>query len=121
MIQFHPNPPAEGLSSDCTIVGDLVFTTQIPVDDNDVMPEGIGAQAALVLEQTRKTLESVGSTMADVAHLTIYLTDIGHRAVFNKSYAQAFQPPYPVRAAIGIDQLARPGMLVEVTAIAARR
>jgi enamine deaminase RidA (YjgF/YER057c/UK114 family) len=118
----HPETtdPASGLSSECTIVGDLVFSTQIPLDADGGLPEGAAAQSELVLANLRDALEAVGSGLAGVAHLTIYLTRMADRAEFNAAYEAAFSRPFPVRAAVEVSALARPGMLVEVTAIAAR-
>jgi enamine deaminase RidA (YjgF/YER057c/UK114 family) len=118
-LEHHPET-GTGLSSECTVARDLVFTTQIPLDDDGVMPTGIEAQCDLVLRNTRSALEAVGSSMSKIAQLTIYLTDIADRPAFNSAYESHVPKPYPVRAAVGVAALARPEMRVEVTAIAVR-
>lgn len=108
------------LSSELTILPmGLVTTTQIPSRPDGSMETGdIEAQSRQTLDNLRVALESVGSSLADVAHLTIYLTDINERPTFNKVYREAFTHPYPVRCAVGVAALARPDMRVEVTALA---
>ena len=61
-----------------------------------------------------------GSSMERVLHLTIYLTDMADRAAFNEVYKRFFAKPWPVRAAVGVAELAVAGMRVEVTAMAAK-
>lgn len=117
-VIHHPVHSA-GLSAECTVVGTLVFTTQIPLDDDGELPADIEAQCDLVLRNTAVALEAVGSSMAKIAHLTIYLTDIEDRAAFNAAYERHVPQPYPVRAAVAVAALARPAMKVEITAIAA--
>lgn len=73
----------------------------------------------MVLDNLRETLEEAGSGLEHVAHLTIYLTDID-RLGFSEVYREYFADgAVPVRCAVGVAALARPEMLVDVTAIAA--
>lgn len=111
------------LSSELTILpSGLVTTTQIPSRPDGSMENGdVEAQSRQTLDNLRVALESVGSSLADVAHLTIYLTDIDERPAFNNVYREMFPHPYPVRCAVGVAALARPEMKVEVTALAVRR
>jgi hypothetical protein len=48
-------------------------------------PDDVDAQCDLVLRNTRRALEAVGSSMSRIAHLTIYLTDIADRPAFNNA------------------------------------
>jgi enamine deaminase RidA (YjgF/YER057c/UK114 family) len=72
------------------------------------------------MQALKVSLESSGSTMYRVMHLTIYLTDMADRAAFNEVYKRFFAKPWPVRAAVGVATLAVDGMRVEVTAMAAK-
>lgn len=111
------------LSSELTILPTgVVTTTQIPsLPDGSIDTGDIESQSRQTLENLRAALESVGSSLSDVAHLTIYLTDMAERAAFNDVYREMFTHPYPVRCAVGVAALARPEMKVEVTALAVQR
>ena len=110
------------ISSDTTGLGNLLFTTHIPLRaDGSIETGDIRTQSIATLESLKNSLEKAGSSLADVMHLTIYLTDIDERPAFNEVYCSYFKKPYPVRCAVGVAALADPGMKVEVTAMAARR
>ncbi len=110
------------ISSDTTGLGNLLFTTHIPLRaDGSIETGDIRTQSIATLESLKTSLEKAGSSLADVMHLTIYLTDIDERPAFNEVYCSYFKKPYPVRCAVGVAALADPDMKVEVTAIAARR
>ena len=115
-----PEPEAGALSADVTVIGETAYVTVIPVDQNGELPDGIEAQSELVIDALAAELARVGAGLADVAHLTIYLRDLSvNRPLFNEVYARKFGSTVPVRCAVGIAELARPTMLVELTAIAA--
>ncbi len=120
-ISRYPKQPTPGqLSSSITAAGGILTTTQIPVDvSGEVVPGGITAQSNQVLQNLANELAAFGSDLNRVLHLTIYLTDMQDRAAFNDAYSQFFKPPFPVRAAVGVQELGRPDMRVEITAIAA--
>ena len=110
------------ISSDTAGLGNLLFTTHIPLrTDGSIETGDIRTQSRATLESLKSSLEKAGSSLADVLHLTIYLTDINDRPAFNEVYCAYFKRPYPVRCAVGVAALADPDMKVEVTAIAARR
>lgn len=110
------------ISSDTTGLGNLLFTTHIPLRaDGSIETGDIRTQSIATLESLKNSLEKAGSGLADVMHLTIYLTDINERPAFNEVYCSYFKKPYPVRCAVSVAALADPDMKVEVTAIAARR
>ena len=97
-----------------------MITTQIPVRvDGSIELGDITAQSEETLRALKAALEAAGSTMDRVLHLTIYLTDMAERSAFNAVYKRYFAKPYPVRCAVGVRELAVPGMKVEVTAMAA--
>jgi len=110
------------ISSDTAGIGNLLVTTHIPLKADGSLETGdIRTQSIATLESLKSSLEKAGSSLADVIHLTIYLTDINERPAFNEVYCSYFKKPYPVRCAVGVAALADPGMRVEVTAMAARR
>lgn len=120
-ITFLPDPDPESISSDVAGFGGLLVSTQIPTRaDGSLELGGITEQSECTLQALKVALELAGSSMDRVLHLTIYLTDMADRAVFNEVYQRFFAKPWPVRAAVGVASLAVEGMRVEVTAMAAK-
>ncbi|MFG2628623.1 RidA family protein [Streptomyces sp. NPDC048473] len=60
------------------------------------------------------------SDLSRLLHLTIYLTDIEDRGIFDEVYAEVVPRPYPARCCVAVAALAIEGMRVEVTALAAQ-
>lgn len=120
-ITFTPDPDVESISSDVAEYNGVLVTTQIPVRaDGELELGDIATQCECTLQALKDALERAGSSMDRVLHLTIYLTDMADRAVFNQVYQRFFARPWPVRAAVGVAALAFDGMKVEVTAMAAK-
>ncbi len=117
---FTLDADPEAISSDVARFGDVMITTQIPTRVDGSLELGdITAQSEETLRALKAALEVAGSTMDRVLHLTIFLTDMAERPAFNAVYKRYFRTPYPVRCAVGVKDLAVPGMKVEVTAMAA--
>lgn len=118
---FFPDPDPESISSDVSGFGGLLVSTQIPTRaDGSLELGGITEQSECTLQALKSALENAGSSLSQVMHLTIYLTDMSDRAAFNEVYKRFFSKPWPVRAAVGVAALAVEGMRVEVTAMAAQ-
>ncbi len=121
-LTFLPDPDPESISSDVASFGGLLVSTQIPTRADGSLELGdIALQSECTLQALKVALERAGSSMDRVMHLTIYLTDMADRPVFNEVYQRFFAKPWPVRAAVGVAQLAVEGMRVEVTAMAAAK
>ncbi len=102
------------------IANGTLSTAQIPIDtEGNVVAGGIEAQARQTMENFKHTIEAAELTMDDVTQVLIYVTAREQLPVFNKVYAEYFQPPYPNRAAMIVAGLAREEMLCEVVAYAA--
>lgn len=115
-----PEPEAGALSADVAVIGETAYVTVIPVDAQGELVAGIEAQSERVIDALEEELARVGAGLGDIAHLTIYLRELSlNRGAFNEVYARRFGDAVPVRCAVGVAELARPGMLVELTAIAA--
>lgn len=56
--------------------------------------------------------------MADVVKITIYLTDMKHRAEFGRARAEYFSGRMPCSTLVEVGALAQPGLVVEVDAMA---
>jgi reactive intermediate/imine deaminase len=114
-----PNAPAAiGTYSQAVKMGDTVYLSgQIGLDPVTMqMVEGIEAQIARVFENLKAVAEAAGGSLADVAKLNIYLTDLGNFARVNETMASYFTAPYPARAAVGVAALPR-GALVEADGV----
>ena len=120
-LSYTPDPDADSISSDVIGFNGILVSTQIPTRaDGSLELGGIVEQSECTLQALKLALEKAGSSMDRVLHLTIYLTDMADRAAFNEVYKRYFAQPWPVRAAVGVAELAVAGMRVEVTAMAAK-
>ena len=101
-------PQAIGTYSQAVKVGSTVYLSgQIPlVPETMIMVEGdIEAQIRRVFDNLAAVAQAAGGSLADVAKLNIFLTDLGNFATVNEVMAEYFTQPYPARAAIGVASL----------------
>ena len=67
----------------------------------------------------RTILEAAGASLADVVELMTFHTDLqGEVHAFGQVKDEYFPERYPAWTAVGISQLAMPGLRVEVRAVA---
>ncbi len=121
VISTDKAPAAIGTYSQAIKVGTTVYLSgQIPLVPSTMqMIEGpIDAQIEQVFENLKAVAEAAGGSLAHVAKLNVFLTDLGNFARVNEIMARYFQAPYPARAAIGVASLPR-GAAVEMDAILA--
>ena len=70
------------------------------------MVEGdIREQIHRVFKNLSAVAEAAGGSLADIAKLNVFLTDLSHFPVVNEVMAEYFTEPYPARAAIGVAAL----------------
>ena len=82
-------------------------------------PGDFRAQCIKAIENLQAALASVGAKLSDVVKITNYLTDMSsHIGIYREVRDQFFSMPRPASTAVGISQLARPGALFEIEAIA---
>lgn len=115
--------PADGsppLYAGAVAFNGVVFTTQIPDrPDGSIELGDMRRQTEQLFDNLESQLSGAGSDISRLLHMTIYLTDMKDRAVFNEVYAERVPQPVPVRCAVGVTALAVEGMKVEVTVLAA--
>jgi enamine deaminase RidA (YjgF/YER057c/UK114 family) len=76
-------------------------------------------QVRLSFERIRQTLEKSGGKLDDIVTMTVFITDMANGTRFTQLRKDFFQQGrYPASALIGIKELARPEMMVEIQAIA---
>lgn len=118
-IRTDRAPEAIGPYSQAVRVGDTVYVSgQIPLDPRtmQLVSGDIEAEIRLVFENLKAIAEAAGGSLAHVAKLTVFLTDLTHFTQVNEIMRTYFSQPYPARAAIGVAQLPR-GARVEMDCI----
>jgi len=83
-------------------------------------PADAAAEARLVLDAVKKTLEESGATMDDLVSVQVFCSDLGQYETFNRVYASYFTKAHPARAFIGSGPLLY-GARFEVQGIAVKR
>ena len=73
-------------------------------------------QITQVFNNLTAVAEASGGSLADVAKLNIYLTDLSHFPLVNEVMSEFFGEPYPARAAVGVAELPK-ASLVEMDAV----
>src|SRR5476651_2498523 len=116
-------PPGYSYVVETTGPGRTVYIAgQLGLDlDNKLVggPGDFRAQCAKAFENLGFALVAAGATFKDVVKINNYLVDISHIAIFRQvrdSFLNTNAPP--ASTTVAISQLARPGALFEVEAIA---
>jgi reactive intermediate/imine deaminase len=119
VIHTDKAPQAIGTYSQAVQCDDTVYLSgQIPlVPETMEMVEGnMEAQIRRVFDNLSAVAEATGGSLADIAKLNIFLTDLGHFPLVNQVMADYFQEPYPARAAVGVAALPK-NAAVEMDAV----
>ena len=119
IISTTKAPKAIGPYSQAVRCGNaLYFSGQIPLDPatGELVTGDITAQARRVFENLKAVCEAAGGSLAQLARVGIYLTDLGNFAAVNAVMAEYCREPYPARSTIGVAALPR-GAQVEIDAI----
>lgn len=112
-------PSPKGHYAHCIEHNGLLFISgQLPVDDRGVIPDGIDAQAALVLRKLDEILRAAGSARDHVLRLRVYISDISHWDTVNAHCADYFATHRPARCIVPAGPLHH-DCLVEIEADAA--
>jgi enamine deaminase RidA (YjgF/YER057c/UK114 family) len=98
----------------------VYFAGQLGIDKSGKMGANAREQVEIAFENVKAALASVGATFDHVVKLNNYIVDIStniaHYREVRDKYVNKAAPP--ASATIGVAQLARPGALFEVEAIA---
>lgn len=118
IIHTASAPQAIGTYSQAVKVGSTVYLSgQIGLDPQSMeLQDGIEAQIHQVFKNLSAVAQASGGSLADVAKINIFLTDLSHFALVNTIMANYFSQPYPARAAVGVASLPR-GALVEADGV----
>ncbi|KUL55500.1 hypothetical protein ADL22_01035 [Streptomyces sp. NRRL F-4489] len=107
--------------SQATRAGDLIWVSgQTGIDATTLTPAaGMEAQARLAFDGVRNVLEAAGACLRDIVELTTFHTDLrGDMPAFARVKDEYLTDRYPSWTAVGVSQLALPGLLVEIRAVA---
>ena len=118
-IHAEAAPAAIGAYSQAVRVGQTVYLSgQIGLNPATMELAAADAQGQIrqVFRNLAAVAQAAGGTLADVAKLTVYLTNLEHFAAVNDIMAEFFAKPWPARAAVGVAALPR-GALIEADAI----
>lgn len=97
----------------------LVFTAHGPVrTDGTVCTGTIEEQARLTFANLDRAMKAAGGTLADVAQVLIYMTDVHDMKAIDAVYREFFSAPYPNRSSAAVAALVVPGMKLEIVAYA---
>ena len=116
-------PPGYTYVVEATGPNRLIFIAgQLGLDlDNKLVgaPGDFRAQAEKAIENLKLALADAGATIKDVVKINNYLVDMSHIGIFREVRDAAFNMAAPpASTTVAISQLARPGALFEIEAIA---
>ena len=109
--------------------GDLVFLSGVTAaavyhshphrDDEFDLPGTMQEQAALCMENLKKTLEAAGATLADLVAATRFLTDVNEQDDLNRVWAAYLGGHLPTTTTVEVTRLAtHPRCKIEISAVA---
>lgn len=113
VIHSEQAPAAIGTYSQAIKIDHVVYLSgQIGLDPYSMeMVDGIEPQIRRVFDNLKAVCEAAGGSLADIAKLNIFLTDLGNFQLVNQIMGEYFTQPYPARAALGINSLPRNAMV----------
>lgn len=119
IIHTESAPAAIGTYSQAVRCGNTVYLSgQIPLDPQTMLllNASIEDEIHQVFRNLRAVCEAAGGSLAHIAKLNLFLTDLSHFAKVNEIMGQYFAQPYPARAAVGVASLPR-GSRIEADGI----
>ena len=118
-IQTVPDPYAPYLLSQAIQVGQLVFVSgQAGVADDGRIADGFDAQAEQAFRNLERALKAAGSSLRQVAKVTIFLTSMEHFPKIVELRRKWFSAPYPADTIVEVSALYSPEAMIEIEAIA---
>jgi reactive intermediate/imine deaminase len=121
IIETPRAPQAIGPYSQAVRAGNTVYVSgQLPLDPTtgELVKGDIEAAIRRVFENLQAIAGAAGGSLANVAMLTVFLTDFAQFVKVNEIMSEYFVRPYPARAAVAVSQLAR-GAPLEIECVLA--
>jgi reactive intermediate/imine deaminase len=123
-VRTDPDPYEPYRISQAMRVGDLLFVSgQAAIDEHGRLV-GVGdfdAQAEQAFTNLERVLAAGGSSLRDVAKVTIFLTDMGNFPKIVELRGKWFSEPYPADTIVQVAALALPELEIEIEAVAVVR
>lgn len=119
IIHTDRAPAAIGPYSQAVRCGDTVYLSgQIPLDPatGELVDGDLAEMTRQVFRNLAAVCEAAGGSLAQVARVGIYLTDLSRFAEVNAVMAEVFPQPFPARSTIEVSALPK-GALVEMDAV----
>lgn len=119
VIHTDRAPAAIGTYSQAIRTGNTVYLSgQIPLlpETMELVQGEFADRVHQVFHNLAAVTDAAGGSLAHIAKLNIYLTDLANFAIVNQVMSEHFQEPYPARAAIGVSELPK-GADVEMDAV----
>jgi 2-iminobutanoate/2-iminopropanoate deaminase len=122
--EFRVQGLAEPIShyTDAVRHGDVLYVSGVaPLDEKSqlVGGEDPAAQTRQIFLNMKKILDAAGTGFDKVLKVTVYLTDVADRTKINPVRQEFFGATRPASTLIGVNELAIPGMKVEIEAVVA--
>ena len=120
VLKFSSVHPTTGYSHAVRAENMVLISGQVAQDKNgETVAQGdFAGQARQVFQNLQSICEELGGTLADLAKITIYLTDVRNIEAFRTVRNGFMQEPFPASTLLIIDGLAKPEWLIEVEATA---
>lgn len=109
--------------TDAVRFGDMLFVSGVaPLDSaGRLTSDDVVAQAQMVFANLERVLAAAGADFGDVLKVTVFLTDVCDRAKINPLREKYFGKTRPASTLIGVNELAVPGMKIEIEAVVGLR
>lgn len=113
-----PTPPFLSQGMEASGTRTLYISGQVGVDSRGNVGRDIGEQARFAIANLNAVLAEAGMTNANLAKITIYLTDESLMGGFMEAGAGTLPSPPPATTLLIVKALAAPGLLIEIEGIA---
>jgi 2-iminobutanoate/2-iminopropanoate deaminase len=90
-------------------------------DTGQLAGADVGSQTARILASFKVMLESVGSDLDHVVHVSVFLKEMSDFDAMNAAYVAGMGSHRPARTVIGVRELPKPGVLVTMNLTAVAR
>jgi len=123
--KFNPEgvaaPPFYSHGVEASTAGRMLFISgQVGVRADGSVGADVAEQAAIAAENLKGVLAAADMDTADIAKLTIYLTEEASLATFAPGAASLLTNPPAAATLLVVKALAAPNLLIEIEAIAVR-
>jgi 2-iminobutanoate/2-iminopropanoate deaminase len=120
-IHTTPDVYEPYLLSQAIRMGDILYVSGQAGYGNDgkIVEGGFRAQGEQAFSNLRRVLEAGGSSLGNVAKVTIFLTDMSCFKEIVELRRKHFTEPYPADTIVEIKALYTPEAMIEIEAIAA--